>query len=490
LSGILAKTACTIAMVALLASCGGSNDGYGYTVRGTVSGLVGGGLVLQNNVGDDLIISTNGTFSFAKAVANGSSYSVTIKTLPPVLSQTCTVVNGSGTINTSPATNVQVNCVAPPPRFAIDRSGQFAYATNYLSPTISVYKIETTGALTPGTAVATGTNPNSITIHPTDPGQFVYTANYGSANISAYKIGAEGALTDGSTAGTETNPYSVTIIPKDATLSGKYAYAANFGSNTISVYAIDQTSGALSLVATVAAGTNPHSVTIDPSGKFAYVSNAGSNNISVYAIDQTSGALINPTVVDAGMMNPAAVTIIPSTATLSGKYAYVANTGSNTISVYKIETTGALTALSLISTEGNPSTIAIDKTGKFALTANYTSNTISSYTIDQTTGVLVWVSTVSTGTNPYLVTIDPTGKFAYTANVTSNNVSSYTINAGTGALTQVNNPPISAGTNPYMVTINPAGTFAYVLNAGTSTIPAAISVYTIDGTTGALTLVP
>ena len=100
------------------------------------------------------------------------------------------------------------------------------------------------------------------------------------------------------------------------------------------------------------------------------------------------------------------------------------------------------------------------------------------------------MSTVSTGTNPYLVTIDPTGQFAYTANVTSNNVSSYTINAGTGALTQVNNPPISAGTNPYMVTINPAGTFAYVLNAGTSTIPAAISVYTIDGSTGALTPVP
>ena len=492
LSGLLAKTVSAVLMATILASCGGGDKGYSYTVSGTVSGLVGSGLVLQNNAGDDLTISINGTFSFVTAVRNGSAYSVTIKTLPPTLSQTCTVVNSNGTINNAPVTNVTVNSLAVPPRFAIDPSGQFAYATNYLSPTISVYKIETTGTLTAGAAVATGTNPNSITIHPFDPGKFVYAANYGSANISAYKIGTEGALTDGSTAGTENNPYSVTIIPSTATLSGKYAYAANFGFHTISVYAIHQTSGALSLVTTVAAGTNPHSVTIDPSGKFAYVSNAGSNNISVYAIHQPSGALINPTVVEAGT-NPAAVSIIPSTATtLSGKYAYVANTGSNTISVYKIdETTGALTAPQLpISTQGNPSAIAIDKTGKFALTANYSDSSISSYTINQTTGVLVLVSTLPTGTNPYLVTIDPTGQFAYTANVTSNNVSSFSINAGTGALTQVNNPPISAGKNPYMVTINPAGTFAYVLNAGTSTIPATISVYAIDGRTGALTAVP
>jgi DNA-binding beta-propeller fold protein YncE len=37
-------------------------------------------------------------------------------------------------------------------------------------------------------------------------------------------------------------------------------------------------------IATVAAGTNPLSVTIDPSGKYAYVANQVSNDISQYAI--------------------------------------------------------------------------------------------------------------------------------------------------------------------------------------------------------------
>jgi 3-carboxy-cis,cis-muconate lactonizing enzyme. len=47
----------------------------------------------------------------------------------------------------------------------------------------------------------------------------------------------------------------------------------------------------------VAAGTNPSSVTVDPSGKFAYAANVGDNTISVYTIDQTTGALTAGTAV-------------------------------------------------------------------------------------------------------------------------------------------------------------------------------------------------
>ena len=41
----------------------------GYTVGGTVSGLSGGGLVLQNNGGDDIAVSANGTFTFGASFA-------------------------------------------------------------------------------------------------------------------------------------------------------------------------------------------------------------------------------------------------------------------------------------------------------------------------------------------------------------------------------------------------------------------------------------
>ena len=52
LSSILAKTVGVVSLVAILASCG-TSPGYSYTVGGTVSGLAGSGLVLQNNGGDD-----------------------------------------------------------------------------------------------------------------------------------------------------------------------------------------------------------------------------------------------------------------------------------------------------------------------------------------------------------------------------------------------------------------------------------------------------
>ena len=64
-----------------------------YTVGGTVSGL-SGTVVLQDNGGDNLSVTANGSFTFATSLASGAAYSVTVKTNPA--SQTCTVTSGSG----------------------------------------------------------------------------------------------------------------------------------------------------------------------------------------------------------------------------------------------------------------------------------------------------------------------------------------------------------------------------------------------------------
>jgi 6-phosphogluconolactonase len=44
-------------------------------------------------------------------------------------------------------------------------------------------------------------------------------------------------------------------------------------------------------VSTVASGTFPSNVVIDPAGTFAYVANQLSDSVSVYAINATTGAL-------------------------------------------------------------------------------------------------------------------------------------------------------------------------------------------------------
>ncbi len=82
-----------------------------YTVGGTVNGL-SGTLVLQNNGGDDLTITSDSAFTFNTALADSSTYSTTILT-PPVL-QDCTVANGSGTINGADVSDISVTCADKP----------------------------------------------------------------------------------------------------------------------------------------------------------------------------------------------------------------------------------------------------------------------------------------------------------------------------------------------------------------------------------------
>jgi hypothetical protein len=81
-----------------------------FALRGTVSGLVGTGLVLQNNGGDDLAIAADGQFSFPSPIASGATYGVTVKTQPSGPAQSCGVANGTGIIGSADVTNVTITC--------------------------------------------------------------------------------------------------------------------------------------------------------------------------------------------------------------------------------------------------------------------------------------------------------------------------------------------------------------------------------------------
>lgn len=81
-----------------------------FTVGGSVSGLTGSGLVLQNNGGDNLTIATSGNFTFATALASGAAFNVTAKTQPLSPTQTCVVTNPTGTLGSANITNVVVTC--------------------------------------------------------------------------------------------------------------------------------------------------------------------------------------------------------------------------------------------------------------------------------------------------------------------------------------------------------------------------------------------
>ena len=89
-----------------------------YFVGGTVNGLAGTGMVLQNNGTDNLSVTGTGTvpFTFATPLSVGATYAVTISTAPASPAQTCTINNGTGTVN-GPVTNIDIVC--PQPKYSI-----------------------------------------------------------------------------------------------------------------------------------------------------------------------------------------------------------------------------------------------------------------------------------------------------------------------------------------------------------------------------------
>ena len=276
---MLANTVVAAGLVVVLASCS-TSPGYSYTIGGTVSGMVGSGMVLQNNGRDDLSISYNGSFTFQTSLNAGTAYTVRVKTQPINPSQTCTVSNGSGTMNGEPVENVVVNCVTGPTSVTVDPSSKYVYAAN-TNGTVSAYNIDQiTGALTDlGTPVSAGTYPTSVTVDP----------------------------------------------------SGKFAYAADTISGTIYSYTIDQTTGALGAGTAVPAGKYPTSVKVDKSGQFVYVANVGDNTISAYTI-KGDGTLLElaDSPFPAGTGPASIITVDLSNV---GQFAYVANISANTISV-------------------------------------------------------------------------------------------------------------------------------------------------------------
>jgi YVTN family beta-propeller protein len=272
-----------MSIAAAVLAIGGCNIDGKYTVGGTVTGLVGQGLVLEDNSGNSLSLSANGAFVFSGSIGNGDAYSVTVATQPSNPAQTCTVHNGSGTIDKTNVLNVLVSCTQP---------GRFAYVANQGSNDLSAYVINSsTGLLTPvaGSPFASqGTTPVSLTVDPN--GLFLYVVDNASNDVSVYSIdNSTGTLAAaGVPIPTGTGPFALTVDPTDT-----YLYVANFGSNTVSAYTIDSSTGQLTELSNspFAVGSEPTSLKIDPSGNFLYVTNYGSADVTALAIDSATGSL-------------------------------------------------------------------------------------------------------------------------------------------------------------------------------------------------------
>ena len=165
-----------------------------YTVGGTVSGLNGSGLVLQDNGADNLAIGGNGPFHFATALISGDHYSVTVLSQPA--GQTCTISGASGTIGGANVTSVVVSCVTNPiPKYRVGGvvSGLAGTGLVLRNNGGDDLAVGTDGAFSFATSLPTGAS-YSVTVagQPTGPSQTCTVSNgsgtVGSADVTTVVV--------------------------------------------------------------------------------------------------------------------------------------------------------------------------------------------------------------------------------------------------------------------------------------------------------------
>jgi gliding motility-associated-like protein len=207
--------------------------------------------------------------------------------------------------------------------------------------------------------------------------------------------------------------------------------------------------GSLPSFTAVNTGTTPITakITVTPSSSgFAYVANYGSNTVSV--INTASNSLV--TNISVGK-NPWGVAVSPD-----GTKVYVTNQTSNSVSVIDAATNSVS---AVINVGMSPEGVAVSPDGGTLYVANETSGTVS--VINTVTDAIV--SLVGVGSNPQGIAVSPDGTMVYVANAISNTVS---VISTSGNILVAN---VTVGQHPFAVAVSPDGS-VYVTNLSDNTV--------------------
>jgi 6-phosphogluconolactonase len=268
--------------------------------------------------------------------------------------------------------------------------------------------------------------------------------------------------------------------------ASQFAYSANHNSNNVSLFRVDSTGALIVNGPPLAAGTEPHSINVDPAGRFVYVSNHASNFLSAYTVNQTTGALtpvLGPAV--PGQI-PIGDSVHASVFDRSGRFLYVANgLAASFMNAFTVNPSGTLTLINGPLPAGiHVHNFTVDPSNRFVYTASDVSNDIRLFSINPTTGGLSPVGGPVAGAGgPLTVVVNSDSRFAYVPN-NGGLIQAFSIDATSGALTPLPPPntTVATGSNAHSAVIT--GDLLYVANINSNTITG----YRINGTTGALTL--
>jgi 6-phosphogluconolactonase len=232
-------------------------------------------------------------------------------------------------------------------------------------------------------------------------GRVVLVANYDGGSVALLPIQSDGTLSpatsvvkhtgSGPVADRQGEPHAHCII---ADRSNRFALAADLGADRVFVYRLDLDGKSLRRIesgdAVMRAGAGPRHIAFHPTLPLVFVANELDSTVATLRFDSERGTLspiYTSSTLPAGWTGtnyPADIHVAPS-----GRTLYVSNRGHNSIVVFSVAATGALTLVQVVSTDGDwPRNFSLDPTGRWLLVANQKSNSIIVFGRDQESGRL------------------------------------------------------------------------------------------------------
>lgn len=260
---------------------------------------------------------------------------------------------------------------------ALDKDHEWLFAVNAGGNSVSSFKVENDGSLTLAhTETTAGEMPISLTVH----SNLLYVLNTGSDNIHGFIIGPGGSLThiDGST---QSLSGKAVVAPQISfTPNGNWILVTEKATNNISAFKVKVNGSVSAGIVTASTGETPFGFDFGRDDVMV-VSNAAGGAAdagSATSYDVTGSGRLHS--INGAVANHQGAPCWVAT-TEFGRFAFVSNTGSNSISSYYIAPNGRLFLVNKAAapTDNAPADIVVAKDNIHVYALNVKSGTISEF---------------------------------------------------------------------------------------------------------------
>jgi YVTN family beta-propeller protein len=220
---------------------------------------------------------------------------------------------------------VQLATSCGPRGVAVAPDGSFVLVTYYDDGTLVIItNADFDAGSLPATVIDVGLNPMGVAIAPR--GRWAYVANSGEHTITKIRLVGSN-FSESTVIGVGKNPMGIVAI-HDPALQNPKVYVANAGDGTLSVIS-DTTVATVNVIANSPLGTAPRGVTATVDGRYVYVANEAPNTTdSNVAVILTS----DDTVIDRVPVRRGAWGVATGS---RGQFVYVTNSESGSVSVIR-----------------------------------------------------------------------------------------------------------------------------------------------------------